>query len=241
MHLVPAIGGRRIFADRRDAGQRLAAALVRLAPEQPCVLALPRGGVPVAFEVATLLKAPLDLVMVRKIGAPGQPELALGAVVDGNRPELVLNEDIVALSGASEAHIAAEQARQLREIERRREAYLAGRARVDVAGRTALIIDDGIATGATARAAIRAIRRAAPKQLILAVPVAPTQTIAELREEVDDIVCLESREDFRAISMSYANFTQVTDEEVRDLMSRAALLAAMPHPIEASFDERLSG
>ena len=221
MSTHPLIASRRIFADRRDAGRRLAQALLPLALADPCVLALPRGGVPVAFEVATALKAPLDLVMVRKIGVPDQPELALGAVVDGERPELVINEDIVGLSGASERYILDERDRQLREIARRRQLYLFGRKQVVVVGRTALIVDDGIATGATVRAAILATRRAAPSRLVLAVPVAPTETLARLRVEVDDVVCLEVREDFRAIGLYYDDFTQVTDEEVRDLLARS--------------------
>ena len=182
--------------------------------------------VPVAFEVARALNAPLDLVLVRKIGAPHQPELAVGAVVDGSRPELVINQEIVALLDLPEHYIADESERQLKEIERRRQTYLAGRPRVDVAGRTTLIIDDGIATGATIRAAILATRRARPKRLILAVPVAPTETIAALRKEADEVVCLEAYEEFGAIGFYYADFTQVSDDEVRDLVARVGAPAA---------------
>jgi len=215
-----------MFRDRVDAGRRLAVELARFRDESPCVLALPRGGVPVAVEIATALNAPLDLVLVRKIGAPDQPELALGAVVDGSRPEVVLNREIVDLLEVPEAYISRESARQLQEIERRRALYLADRPRVDIAGRTALIVDDGIATGATIRAAILATRRAQPKRLILAVPVAPKDTLAALRKEADEVVCLEAYEEFGAIGLYYADFTQVSDDEVRHLMAQAARPAA---------------
>ena len=207
-----------MFADRADAGRRLAAALGRFASENPCVLALPRGGVPVAVEVAEALHAPLDLVLVRKIGAPFQPELAVGAVVDGPRPELVLNEDLIQLLHVPEEYLADERAKQLEEIERRRRVYLAGRPRIDVAGRTVLIVDDGIATGATMRAALHATRRAGPKRIVLAVPVAPFDALAELRGEADEIVCLETPEDFGAIGSWYVDFRQLTDEDVQAAM-----------------------
>ena len=211
-----------MFIDRVDAGRRLAAELARFKNENPCVLALPRGGVPVAVEIARALRAPLDLVLVRKIGAPDQPELAVGAVVDGGRPEVVLNREIVDLLGIPDAYIADESAKQLKEIERRRTLYLAGRPRAEIAGRTALIVDDGIATGATIRAAILATRRARPKRLVLAVPVAPTDTLVALRTEADEVVCLEAYEAFGAIGLYYADFTQVSDEEVRALLAQPA-------------------
>lgn len=215
-----------MFIDRDDAGRRLAAALLRFKDEHPCVLALPRGGVPVAYEVAKALEAPMDLVLVRKIGAPFQPELAVAAVVDGSRPELVVNERLVEELGLTDDFIAKEEAKQLREIERRRQLYLGGRSRLDVSGKTAIIIDDGIATGATIRSAIHATRRAKPKRIVLAVPVAPVQTLADLRSEVDEIVCLESYEDFGAIGLYYRDFTQVDDDVVRELLARAAPPAA---------------
>ncbi len=215
-----------MFANRTQAGQRLAAELIRFKRESPCVLALPRGGVPVGVEIAKALDAPLDLVLVRKIGAPDQPELAVGAVVDGGRPEVVLNQDIVSILQVPERYIAEESARQLKEIERRRQAYLADRPRVDVAARTALIVDDGIATGATIRAAILATRRARPKRLILAVPVAPTETLVALRKEADEVVCLENYDLFGAIGYYYFDFRQVSDDEVRDLMAQAGAPAA---------------
>lgn len=212
-----------MFVNRKEAGRKLADALRYLKQERPCVLALPRGGVPVAYEVALALEAPLDLVLVRKIGAPQEPELAVAAVVDGVRAELVRNEELIAMLGVSEAYLAQEMARQLAEIERRRTAYLGDRPPVPLAGRTALIVDDGIATGATIRAAILAVRRANPKRLVLAVPVAPPDTLERLRPEVDEIVCLEVHDPFRAIGGYYADFAQLDDATVRALMEKAPL------------------
>ena len=166
------------FRNRADAGRKLAAALAAYKDERPVVLALPRGGVPVAAEVAAALDAPLDLVLVRKLGVPIQPELAMGAVVDGTAPIVVRNEDVIRLTGVSEEDMQAVCAEELAEIERRRGRYLGTRARVDIAGRVAIVVDDGIATGATTRAALRALRLRSPKKLILAVPVAPTETLA---------------------------------------------------------------
>ncbi|WP_372623028.1 phosphoribosyltransferase [Falsiroseomonas sp.] len=180
----------------------------------PVVYALPRGGVPVAAEVAAALGAPLDLVLVRKIGAPGQPELAIGAVVDGDNPEVVLNADIVAATGATSAFIAAARRRELAEIERRRARYLAGRAPMDPTGRAAVLVDDGIATGASARVALHALRRRGAARLVLAVPVAPPETLQALRGEVDEIVCLLEAELFFGIGAFYRDFHQLSDEEV---------------------------
>jgi putative phosphoribosyl transferase len=211
----------RMFRDRTDAGRRLAAELVRFKGEDPVVLALPRGGVPVGFEIARALGAPMDLVMVRKIGAPMQPELAVGAVVDGTRPETVVNPDVVDALGIPVSYIEQEGARQLAEIERRRGLYLAGRDRIDVAGRTAIVVDDGIATGATVEAALRATRRAGPRRLVLAAPVAPPDTLQRLRPEVDEIVCLATPRFFGAISVYYDDFRQLSDGDVIDLLRRA--------------------
>lgn len=208
------------FVDRRDAGRRLAGALARYKGEDAVILALPRGGVPVAAEIADALAAPLDLVIVRKIGVPYQPELAMGAVVDGLRPITVRNDDVIAATGVSEAEFAAIRDAELREIERRRERYLGSRARAEIAGHVAIVVDDGIATGATTRAALRAVRQRGPKALVLAVPVAPNDTIESLRREVDELVCLEAHDLFGAIGMYYADFTQVSDSEVIDLLAR---------------------
>src|SRR3974390_2340839 len=169
------------FEDRVDAGRKLAAALASYKDKAPVVLALPRGGVPVAAEIATALAAPLDLILVRKIGVPGNRELAMGAVVDGATPIVVRNEDIIQLIGISEFEFKAVCDRELEEIDRRRVGYLGGRERVNLAGRTAIVVDDGIATGATTRAALQATRMRNPDKLVLAVPVAPTSTLATLR------------------------------------------------------------
>ena len=211
----------KIFTDRTDAGRQLASALERFKAVKPVVLALPRGGVPVAYEVAKALDAPLDLVLVRKIGAPWQPELAIAAVVDGGRPETVVNQDIVDQLNIPPSYIEEQAAAELEEIERRRQRYLADRPRVDVAGRTAIVIDDGIATGATMEAALHATRRARPTRLVLAVPVAPPETIERLHAEVDEIVCLQSPKLFGAIGLFYAEFHQLSDDEVVDLLARA--------------------
>ena len=209
------------FRDRIDAGRRLAAALRRYRGEQPVVLALPRGGVPVAAEVSAALGAPLDLVIARKIGVPDQPELAMGAIAEGAEPAIVRNEDVIVLAGVSAAEFAAVCERERREIERRRSRYLGDRAPVRLSGRTAIVIDDGIATGATMRAALLAVRTHRPSKLVLAVPVAPTSALEALRPDVDDIVCLESHEPFGAIGLFYGDFNQVSDEEVVDLLARA--------------------
>jgi len=178
------------FRNRSVAGRKLAQMLAAYKDQQPVVLALPRGGVPVAAEVARAIDAPFDLILVRKIGVPFQPELAMGAVVDGNAPIIVRNEDVIRLSGISESEFKAVCDNELAEIERRRQRYLGSRERADVANQTAIIIDDGIATGATIRAALRATRMRNPKKLILAVPVAPTESLAALREEADEVVCI---------------------------------------------------
>lgn len=208
------------FKDRADAGRQLAAALTEYKDHQPIILALPRGGVAVAAEAATALNAPLDLVLVRKIGVPFQPELAMGAVVDGAAPLVVRNESVIALADIDEADFKAVCDRELAEIERRRERYLGSRQRVEVAGRTAIVIDDGIATGATTRAALRATRMRNPKRLVLAVPVAPSENLAAMREEADDVVCLEDYADFGAIGFYYADFRQVSDDEVIETLRR---------------------
>lgn len=208
------------FKDRSDAGRKLAKALAGYKNQQPVILALPRGGVPVAAEVAAALEAPLDLILVRKIGVPIQPELAMGAVVDGGAPIVVRNEDVIGLAGIDEAEFKAVCDRELAEIERRRRHYLGNRRPADVAGRTAIVIDDGIATGATTRAALRAIRMRNPKRLVLAVPVAPADSIAALRSDADEVVCLEDHEFFGAIGFYYADFSQVADEEVIEILKR---------------------
>ncbi len=208
------------FKDRAEAGRKLALALQKFRGQPVVVLALPRGGVPVAAEIAASLHAPLDLILVRKIGVPMQPELAMGAVVDGADPHVVRNEDVILLTEISEREFAAIRDRELLEIERRRREYLGNRARADVAGRVAIVVDDGIATGATTRAALRAVRPRNPKRLVLAVPVAPTGTLSELRQEADEIICLKDYESFGAIGLYYQDFRQNDDREVTDILSR---------------------
>ncbi len=208
------------FRDRLDAGRKLAAALAGYKDQQPVILALPRGGVPVAAEVAAALNAPLDLILVRKIGVPFQPELAMGAVVDGGAPMIVRNEDVIRLAGIEESDFKSVCDSELAEIERRRQSYLGNRERVDVTGRAAIVVDDGIATGATTRAALRATRMRNPKKLVLAVPVAPTENLAAMRAEADEVVCLEDHELFGAIGFYYQDFRQVSDEEVIEMLRR---------------------
>jgi len=208
------------FQDRSDAGCRLAKALVEYKGRGAVVLALPRGGVPVAAEVAAALDAPLDLILVRKIGVPTQPELAMGAVVDGAAPIIVRNEEVIELSGTTAEEFDAACASELAEIERRRKLYIGNRPRAEIAGRIVIVVDDGIATGATTRAALQAIRNRKPKELVLAVPVAPPDTVAKLRREVDTLICLETPELFGAIGYFYRDFGQVCDEEVIAILKR---------------------
>ncbi|MBO9623801.1 MAG: phosphoribosyltransferase [Sphingomonas sp.] len=209
------------FRDRADAGRRLADALGHLHARHPLVLALPRGGVPVAYEVARALDAELDLLFVRKLGAPGHEELGIGAVVDGADPQLVLNEDIARQSGAGPDYVKQELRRQLGEIDRRRQAYMGERDPIPIPGRTVVVVDDGIATGGTVKAALRGVRKAGPTHLVLAVPVAPGDLIAELRKECDELVCLRMPEAFYAVGAHYADFSQTEDDEVVALLERS--------------------
>jgi putative phosphoribosyl transferase len=210
------------FRDRHDAGARLALRLAERGFEAPVVLALPRGGVPVGYEVASALGAPLDLLLVRKVGVPWQPELAMGAVVDGQEREVVLHEEVVRALGIPEEEVHRAAAREVAEIERRRALYLRGRSPVDVAGRTVIVVDDGIATGTTMRAALRALRRRGPQRLVLAVPVAAPEALEALRGEVDEVVCLRAPRELGAIGFFYHDFHQLSDAEVRELLDRAA-------------------
>ena len=209
-----------IYENRSDAGKRLARELAGYKSQEPLILALPRGGVPVGAEIAQALDAPLDLILVRKLGVPMQPELAMGAVIDGAEPHVVRNEDIIALLAMPEAEFEQICARELAEIERRRKLYLADRPRAELRDRIVIVVDDGIATGATVRAALEAIRGKGPGKLVLAVPVAPTSTLQELEGEADEIVCLQRHEPFYAIGLYYTDFHQVTDKEVIGILSR---------------------
>lgn len=209
------------FRNREEAGRRLAEVLAIYRNDDVVVLALPRGGVPVAAEVAAALDAPLDLVLVRKIGAPSHEELAMGAVADAaGQSCTVRNEEVISMLGVGEATFDAVRAAQLGEIERRRAAYLGNRARASVAGRVTIVVDDGVATGATTRAALCAVRRQRPGKLVLAVPVAPVDVLAELREEADEVVCLETHPAFGAIGLYYADFRQLSDQVVTGILAR---------------------
>lgn len=212
-----------IFADRADAGARLADALSDLAGADTVVLAIPRGGVVIGEVVARTLGVPLDVVVPRKIGAPGNPELGIGAIAPGVR---VLDERALALLRVSPGHLDREIAEQEREIERREKLYRGGRPPVDLGGRVALVVDDGIATGGTAIAALRWARRAGASRVVLAVPVAPTQTLERLRDEADRVVVLETPEPFLAVGEWYRRFGQTTDEEVIEALDRARGSAA---------------
>ena len=206
------------FQDRRDAGQQLAVRLMDKASENPLILALPRGGVPIGYEVAKALGAQMDLLMVRKIGAPGWPEYGIGAIIDGADPHLVLNEEVVHQIAPSPNYIQAEMRRQLKEIERRRLIYLGQRRPVSVTDRTVIIVDDGIATGSTVKAALQGLRKNKPKKIILAVPVAARSTLVELEDQCDEIICLYAPSAFGAVGNFYDDFSQTEDAEVIALM-----------------------
>lgn len=209
-----------IFENRADAGRQLAAKLQAYAGGGTRVLALPRGGVPVGYEVARALCAPLDVFVVRKIGAPGREELAMGAIASGG--VRVLNEETIRYLGVDQETVEAITAREVRELERRERAYRGSLPAHDVGGRTVILVDDGLATGASMHAAILALRKRAPKELVVAVPVAPADTCAMLEPYVDGLIVLTTPEPFRGVGAWYGDFAQVSDEEVRDLLADAA-------------------
>jgi putative phosphoribosyl transferase len=214
----------RPFSDRREAGRALGARLATMRLMPPLrVLALPRGGVPVAVEVARALHAPLDLLLVRKIGTPWQPELALAAVVEGDPPQIVVDDEVRRSVGeGADAYIERQAKVELAEIARRRQAWLHGRPPADVAGRTVVVVDDGVATGTTMRAALQALRLRGPAKLVLAVPVAPRETLQRLAAEVDELVCLATPSPFRAVGEHYLSFPQLDDDEVLAALDDAA-------------------
>lgn len=207
------------FPNRAAAGRTLGTELQRRGPEAPVIYALPRGGVPVAVEVAKMLSAPLDLLLVRKIGVPGHEEWAAGAIVDGERPDIILNDDIMQVAGLSQADIVEAAGRQLREIERRRAIYAPGCAPISAKGKTAILVDDGVATGASMKAAIAAIRRRAPKRVIVAAPVASPDTMSELAALADEVVVLAAPANFRAVGLYYEDFRQLEDADVVHLLT----------------------
>lgn len=208
------------FHDRSEAGRNLAAALSRYRGDDVVVLALPRGGVPVAAEVAKALGAPLDLLLVRKIGVPGHAELAAGAVVDDPDPVVVRNEGVIVQARVSEAEFERIKRDEIAEINRRRAQYLGGRPPSQVEGKTVIVVDDGVATGATMRAALRALRRRKPRRLVLAVPVGQTETITELEQEADDVVCLEMHQVFGGVGAFYSDFRQLSDADVTSILDQ---------------------
>ena len=219
------------FADRADAGRRLAERLAAYRDRDPLILALPRGGLPVAAEIAAKLQAPLDVVVARKIGVPGQPELAMGALVDLDAPIVVRNAPVIRAARIDAKTFESARLRALAELEAARRRLVGVRPRAEIAGRVVILVDDGVATGATARAALQALRQRHPQCLTLAVPVAPAEVAAALSREVDDFVCLETPTRFGAVSGFYVRFAQVDDDEA------AAILARFP-PRPAAVDMR---
>ncbi|PTW51523.1 phosphoribosyltransferase [Rhodovulum kholense] len=210
-----------MFQSREAAGRLLAEKVLAAAPENPVVLALPRGGVPVAAPVAAALGCPLDLTFVRKIGMPGNPELAAGAVVDGAAREVVFNAEILAAAGLTQTDLAPEVEARLADIAEARRRILGGRTPEKVSGRTAIVVDDGLATGATARAALRALHNRGPLEVWLAVPVGPQETVWKMRGLTDRLIFLEAPRDFVAVGAHYADFTQVDEAEVARLLQDA--------------------
>ena len=209
-----------LFADRRNAGRQLAVALKRLDLADPLILALPRGGVPVGYEIAKALGAPMDVLFVRKIGAPGHEEYGIGALVDGSSPEIVIDRRAALEAGASTEYIQRQVGRELAEIERRRGLYRTGPA-ADLRGRTVIVVDDGIATGGTVRAALQALAQSAAARVILAVPVAPAEVLPAMNVLCDGVVCLATPQPFHAVGDHYADFTQTADDEVVQLLAAA--------------------
>ncbi|MDX8535592.1 phosphoribosyltransferase [Mesorhizobium sp. VK25A] len=203
-----------MFRDRQEAGQMLADELAKLTLQDPVVLALPRGGVPVAAQIAKALKAPLDLVIVRKVGAPDNPELAVAAIVDGEPPDVVLNREIVEAYRLGDDALRVLIAKERGELERRRAAYRGEHAPLSAEGKTVILVDDGAATGTTMKVAIRALKHRSPRQIIAALPVAPPETVGELAQEADLVLCLSQPAHFRALSYYYLNFQQLSDNDV---------------------------
>jgi putative phosphoribosyl transferase len=205
------------FVDRHDAGRRLAARLTHYAGrDDVVVLALPRGGVPVAYEVARALRAPLDVFVVRKLGVPGHEELAMGAIASGG--VMVLNTDVVASTGVTSEEIGRVFDRELGTLTRQEAAYRGERPPIEVRGRVAIVVDDGLATGATMRAAVKALRDRGAAAIVVAVPTAPRETCDLLRREVDEVVCANTPDPFMAVGLWYRDFSPVNDERVRELL-----------------------
>ena len=217
------------FRDRKEAGRLLAGKLALYAARSDVlVLALPRGGVPVGHEVARVLGAPLDVFLVRKLGVPGYEELAMGAVATGGIR--VLNEQVVRSLQIAESAIEAATTQELQELTRRDRLYRGERPPPDVQGRTVILVDDGLATGATMQAAVKALRQLRPTRIVVAVPTAAVETCEQFRAEVDDVVCLMTPEPFYSVGLWYEDFSQTTDEEVRELLARSMEKSKEPWP-----------
>jgi putative phosphoribosyl transferase len=208
-----------LFRDRADAGRRLAARLMSCAAGHPIVLALPRGGVEVGYEVARALAAPLDVLVVRKLGVPGHAELAMGAIASGGTR--VINDEIVELLHIPQRIVELVATMEAREVDRRERLYRDARPPVDARGRHVLLVDDGLATGATMRAAVRAVRRQGAARVVVAAPVASRDACENLIGDADDVVCIAMPEPFVAVGLWYEDFSEVTDERVRELLERA--------------------
>lgn len=209
------------FADRTEAGQELAERLAAMQLEAPLVFALPRGGVPVATEVAKRLKAPMDLMLVRKIGAPGNPELALGSIAEGAEEEAVVNEDVWMMTNADPVYFNTAKAEQQAELERRRKRYLGDRPRLDPEHRNVIVVDDGLATGATMKAALAALRHRGARRIVVGLPVAPEDTLHALDDLADDVICLRPQKTFHGVGSFYVDFHQLTDDETVALLALA--------------------
>ena len=218
----------RMFRDRAEAGRMLASRLKDFKGQNPVVLALPRGGVPVGYEIAVALRATLDVIVARKLGAPGDPELAIGAVVGADEPETVLNEELISCLGVEPEYLAREIASQLKEIRRREAIYRGGRRPAALAGRTAIVVDDGVATGASIRAALRGVRRRGAQSVVLAVPVAPPEVAASLAADAQAVIILLQPEPFMSVGSHYEDFAQTPDEEVMRLLEAAAMQVKGP-------------
>src|SRR5260370_22809682 len=241
MSIKPEVVRPGLFRDRHEAGRLLAAKLAKYADRADViVVALPRGGVPVAYEVASALDTPMDVFVVRKLGVPGYEELAMGAVATGG--VLVLNDQLVTRLGIPDHVIDVVATREQQELARRERLYRGGRSPPDVRGRTVILVDDGLATGATMHAAIQALRQQQPARIVVAVPTAAPETCEELRAEVDEVICAVTPEPFHSVGVWYRDFSQTTDEEVRELLARRSTQSRdeeAPTSVESPFIEAL--
>lgn len=227
----------RVFEDRRAAGRALVPALQRIDLDDPIILGLPRGGVPLAYEIAVALRAPLDTIVVRKLGVPSQPELAFGAIASGG--VRVINDDVLlSFGGLDDDSIEQIAGREMKELRRREQAYRLDRPYPDLAGKDVVLVDDGLATGATMRAAAEAVRTRSPSSVVVAVPVGSKSAVAGVAAIVDRVICLESPASFYAVGQFYSDFRQTSDDEVRELLHDAwAMLDAPPSTAVDRADE----